>query len=661
MYILFDRTSTARLCLAQNAPDCVRLAAEDLRRNLLDLSGKTAGFDLVTASVGDAITIVTDPASAPAHIEGYAVTVRENGVRITGADALGTVYGIYAFATKCLGIDPLYQFTDIFPETRECMALSDMEITSAENPTRYRGWFINDEDFLSGFAPSGAKRAITYNKDFFKEVLSVSMMDRIFESALRLGMNTIIPCSFIDILNPAEEAIVEQAVARGLYVSQHHQEPAGVAYFAAENYMLAHHPGKAVSFIQSPAEMEEIWRTYIQKWAKYGQNVIWQLGLRGKGDKAVWYSDGSVGDDGAARGEIISRAIATQHRIIAETLGHSDFVSTSTLWLEGAELYDKGYLQMPESTIVVFSDIGDTQLFGADFYRVQRREGCSYGVYYHAGFFVEGPHYTDGTDPRKMVYCYRDAEKYCSLDFSILNVANVREMCSSIRLNAAILAGKPSEFDLDAYYQTVYPTLYGDAGREVAELEKRYFDAIGDAGNEIGQEMIDFTDFHYYSLPDLPFPYYPLTDGAIMRMGCGILGFWRRECGTWKVYVENEKHFKFVYGVYRQCTEDFAALLPRVAKTEQRIPTNALAHYRLAIRHKIELMLRLCQWALCACEIAMGKDAKANKERGIAALREIMELREEFNRGKWQGWYDCDRRLDIPKRIGELESYEIKE
>ena len=247
MFELFANHRTTSIVLSSHADECVRLAAHDLRENLLSLSGKTDGFSIVTKTLDHAITVQTAPAAIPRHREGYTVKVTESGVIITGCDALGTVYGIYAFATNCLGIDPLYRFTDIFPETRECMELPDTYLVSKENPTRFRGWFINDEDFLSGYAPSGSKRRITYNSHFFKEVLSVEMMDVIYESALRLGMNMIIPCSFIDMLNPAEEAIVERAVKRGLYVSQHHQEPVGVAYFAAENYMLAHYPEKAVS------------------------------------------------------------------------------------------------------------------------------------------------------------------------------------------------------------------------------------------------------------------------------------------------------------------------------------------------------------------------------------------------------------------------------
>ena len=661
MFALFSKNRTSKIVLSPNAEACIKLAATDLRKNLLSLSGRTEGFEFVTEEQDNAITITTDPVSAPDHIEGYSIEVNDDGVRITGNDALGTVYGIYTFATQCLGVDPLYHFTDIFPEARERMQLSDVHIVSKKNPTRFRGWFINDEDFLSGFAPSGAKRRITYNNDFFKEVLSVNMMDMICESALRLGMNMIIPCSFIDILNPAEEAIVESAVKRGLYVSQHHQEPVGVAYFAAENYMTEHYPDKAVSYVASPKEMEEIWRTYIKKWAKYEPHVIWQLGLRGKGDKAVWHTDGSVDSSADKRGAIISSAIAKQYEIIAETVGHTHFLSTSTLWLEGAALYDAGYLQMPKNTITVFSDIGDTQLFGGDFYGVTRKSGAKYGIYYHAGFFVEGPHYCDGTDPRKMVYCYRDAETYNSLYFSVLNVANIREMCSSIRLNAAILQGSPAQFDLDTYYATVYPVLYGNAGKEVAELEKKYFNAIGDLGDKIGGEIVNRTDFHYYSIPNLPFAYYPLTDGAIMRIGCGMIGFWRRSAGTWKVYTENEDNLTFVSSVLRKCVTDFSDLLSDVEKIEEKIPANALANFRFAIRYKINLMLRLCRWAVCCCEIKSGNKVVENQRCGASYLQEILDLRKEFNCGKWQGWYDCDKRLNLPKRIVEISSFQYTE
>ena len=256
MLELFSKNETLPIVLQKNAALSVRIAAKDLQKNLLDLSGKQIGFPLITESEEKAIRIQTDPKSAPDHSEGYRISVCDSGVCIVGRDPLGTVYGIYTFATKCLGIDPLYHFTDLFPQATESLSLEQTQLLSKNPGVRFRGWFINDEDFLSGYASCGATRRITYNHDFFKEVISTEMMDIICESALRLGMNTIIPSSFIDILNPDEEAIVATCTQRGLYVSQHHQEPVGVSYFAAENLMSEKHPAKNRVHSSQPSSAE---------------------------------------------------------------------------------------------------------------------------------------------------------------------------------------------------------------------------------------------------------------------------------------------------------------------------------------------------------------------------------------------------------------------
>ena len=136
MFELFSKNRTAKIVLSPNAEDCIKLAVADLRNNLLALSGKADGFNIVNKSQNKAITVITDRTAAPDHIEGYAIEVTDSGIRITGSDALGTVYGIYTFAAKCLGIDPLYHFTDIFPEVRESMSLGATHISSKENQRR---------------------------------------------------------------------------------------------------------------------------------------------------------------------------------------------------------------------------------------------------------------------------------------------------------------------------------------------------------------------------------------------------------------------------------------------------------------------------------------------------------------------------------------------
>ena len=658
MIELFSKDESLPIVLQKNAALSIQIAAEDLQKNLLALSGKQIGFPFITESEGKAIRIQTDPKSAPDHPEGYRINVCDNGVCIVGRDALGTVYGIYTFATKLLGIDPLYRFTDVFPSATESLCIESAQILSKAPSVRFRGWFINDEDFLSGYASCGATRKISYNHDFFKEVISTEMMNIICESALRLGMNTIIPSSFIDILNPDEEAIVATCTQRGLYVSQHHQEPVGVSYFAAENLMSEKHPGKAVSYVANPNEMKAIWQLYVEKWAKYEPNVIWQLGLRGKGDRAVWHTDGSVKSTPRERGNIISNAIADQYGMIAKKLGHENFLSTSTLWSEGAGLYEQGYLSIPEKTITVFGDIGNTQLFGSDFYSVKRKNNRPYGIYYHAGFHHEGPHLADGVDPNKMLFCYQDAEKKDSLFLSILNVANIRELCGTIRLNAAIVADSPSAFDMEQYYSSVYPTIYHNAASAVVELDKAYFNAIGDLGKDLGKEILSYTDFNYYEYGDLPFPSYPLTDGTLAYMGAHFLGKRLRDKAN--PYVKNDKNRSLVQVVLEKSEAKYVDLIQRAKTIEADIPKEAFPHYRYAYSYKMHLMRNLTHFALCASKMSKGEDVEKNRAEGLHCLEEILELREEFAHGKWKNWFSCDERRRIAELIDDIKDYQYQ-
>ncbi len=656
MFELFSRDHSVNIVLEQGADPAVVLAARDLQRDLLAVSGRAEGFDITESATAPAIVIKTDRACAASFPEGYTVEVSEQGIAVVGTDVLGTVFGIYAISTRYLGIDPLYYFTDIMPPVQAQMVLQNGCLSSAPKSSRFRGWFINDEDFLSGFAPSGAVRDVGKNTRFFREIISLSMMDRIYEAVLRLEFNLIIPASYLDILNPADEAIVAAAVQRGLYVSQHHQEPVGVGHYAAERYMNEHYPDKAVSFVQNPREMEQIWRTYIEKWAQYGESVIWQIGLRGDGDIAVWRSDASVGTTPEARGALLSGAIATQHRLITEAVGHADFLCTSTLWCEGAELYERGCLKLPEGTVVVFSDVGDTQMLGGDFYRIRRREGTRYGVYYHAGFFAEGPHYTDGTDPRKMVYSYVELAKNRALYYSVLNVANVRELCASIRLNAALASSDPLDFSLDAYYKTVYPTVWGKAAPVVAELERAYFDAIGDLGVRMGNEILSYRDFYAYDPGDLPFPYYPLTDGTLMRAPSWLIGAWWRKQGA--VYTENPDNFHHFRRVLKGSLAKYEELLPRLFEAEKCIPENARYHFRFSKIFQCELMMLLTKRALFVTEMCLGNEVEQNRTKAIDCLLEIYKKRKEFECGKWHNWYKFDIRLSVAERIRELCQFE---
>ena len=181
------------------------------------------------------------------------------------------------------------------------LAWDNVKLRSDEPTFRFRGWFINDEDLLTEWKDGGGKRRIDY--PYYGQVVSREVMRAVAEALVRSRFNLIIPASFVDILNPPEEALVQECARRGVFVSQHHVEPLGVSAFGYFNYWKKRGRDLKYSYFSHPAEVREVWRVYAEKWSAY-PNVIWQLGLRGIADRPMWLADPNTPQSDADRGQV---------------------------------------------------------------------------------------------------------------------------------------------------------------------------------------------------------------------------------------------------------------------------------------------------------------------------------------------------------------------
>ena len=637
MLKLFDENNTVPVVLSSQE-EAVLLAADDLRRDLLRISGKKDGFPLTDSADGPAIRIRTESGEP----ESYSVRVTADGIDIFGADTLGTVYGIYRVSRELLGVEPMHRLTGLEPKQRDRLSVPDAEYSQAPAPVRFRGWFLNDEDLLTDFCPSGGKRNIRYR--FYQNVMSVSVLDRVLESALRCGMNLIIPGSFVDLSNPPEEALLAACCRRGLYVTMHHIEPMGVSVPAAENWLTAHGMEDEVSYVRHPEILERIWRESAERWAKYGSHVIWQLGLRGKGDVPVWASDPSVPDTPQAHGKLIGDAIALQYRIVCETLGTEDFLSTVTLWEEGAELYRTGALQLPPQIAVIFADVGVHQMMAGDFHRTVRRPGTKYGVYYHIAYYGWGPHLAEGCSDEKQVWNYcRMAEKD-TLWYSVLNVSNLREMHMGARVNAAILHN-PSAFDAEAFLSRTYREIYGSAGEKMAALRREYFSSMADLGYTEAHRYCTqkhFSDFYDYG--ELPFLNYEISDGVAAMLGKRFLHGQPSADSTLPQRL-------------REGCKRMTALYEKLCAAETEIPESAQEYFRIFPKLQALYLRNLYAWAVCCAGIAEDRRDPALREKAIRLLQEILDARQVAAQGEFSGWYAGDGKIGVANLLTETERY----
>jgi hypothetical protein len=124
-----------------NAPYAVQRAVEGLARDLLAILGAAPRIarDMAAASAtaiiiettadGDGCFPLEDP---PVGKEMFVIRVARNPDRaariknmvvIRGADIRGTIFGIYTFAEKFLGVDPLRFWTGLDPERKDSIVL----------------------------------------------------------------------------------------------------------------------------------------------------------------------------------------------------------------------------------------------------------------------------------------------------------------------------------------------------------------------------------------------------------------------------------------------------------------------------------------------------------------------------------------------------------
>lgn len=397
----------------------IRLALDDLAADFEAVLGCKAA-----AADGTAGTVVVRIDPAVTGVEQYRVEITPAGVRITGSDRLGAIYGIYRFSHECLGVDPYWFWKGIGKPKQAEIVLAPRTLESRPYTFRYRGWFVNDEDLLTEWKDGGGARYIDY--PFYHQVVAPAVIDRVFEAALRAEANMVIPASFVDVMNPPEAALVARAAARGLYVTQHHIEALGVSHQGFEVYWKNKGRPAAFSYSTDAARVRETWTAYAKKWHELaGDQVVWQLGLRGKGDRPVWTADKGVTE--ASAGKFISQAMKDQLAIVKEVDGRPHPPLTTTLWAEGSQLMSRGALEIPEGVAVIFADEGRSQMMQPDFRDTPRQPGRKYGVYYHVGFWVNGPHMVQGTRPEKVKRNFDAIVAKGDTHYALINVCNVRE------------------------------------------------------------------------------------------------------------------------------------------------------------------------------------------------------------------------------------------
>src|ERR1051326_4672801 len=249
--LVLDASTTIVVGASQPRP--VIEAANDLASDFEKVVGRKPRIVARREDAGGpAIVIATGGTGGP---ESFSIGARGRDVTLTGRDMRGTMYAIYQFSQEFLGVDPLYYWTDNAPSRRARIDVADGLNRDYPQPVfSYRGFFVNDEDLLTGFAPGEEKDHTG---------ISLAMWNKIYETTLRLKGNTVAPGTWIF----SDEPQIAAAAERGLIVTQHHAIPLGMN--------VARWPEDApYTYSAHPEILQRAWKNAVAGYAP-GQEVLW--------------------------------------------------------------------------------------------------------------------------------------------------------------------------------------------------------------------------------------------------------------------------------------------------------------------------------------------------------------------------------------------------
>src|SRR5688572_9655450 len=192
---------------------------------------------------------------------------------IAGSDARGTAYGVFTLSEK-IGVSPWYWWADVLAKKQTELTINHDNYVSSAPAVKYRGIFINDEDW--GLQPWAAKTFEPETGDVGPKTYA-----KVFELLLRLKANTLWPARH-EVTKPFNSIPANRQVADdyAIVMGSSHAEP-----------MLRNNVGEwkadknDYNFRKNPDGVTAYWEERVKESGRYEN--IYTIGMRGIHDSPI--------------------------------------------------------------------------------------------------------------------------------------------------------------------------------------------------------------------------------------------------------------------------------------------------------------------------------------------------------------------------------------
>ncbi len=294
---------------------------------------------------------------------------------IAGSDRRGTSYGAFT-VSEAIGVSPWYWWADIPVQKSQTLSIEAIDFTSKAPSVKYRGIFINDEDW--GLKPWSSNN---YEKNLGD--IGPKTYAQVCELLLRLKANMFAPamhsCTGAFYSHPESKVIADEY---GIIITTSHCEP-----------LLFNNAAKSE------------WDTKVDGDWNYGTNKdmilnklnnrvreassyenIYTVGLRGLHDEGM---RGNFTREDKVK--IVDRAMTDQRSILQKYLQkpQNTIPQIYVPYKEALEVYNDG-LKVPDDVTLVWVDDNYGYMKRLSNTEEQKRSGGA-GVYYHFSY-LGAPH-----------------------------------------------------------------------------------------------------------------------------------------------------------------------------------------------------------------------------------------------------------------------------
>jgi hypothetical protein len=294
---------------------------------------------------------------------------------IAGCDRRGTSYGVFT-VSEAMGVSPWYWWADVPVQKSRNLSIKPIEYISKSPSVKYRGIFINDEDW--GLKPWSSSN---YEKNLGD--IGPKTYAQVCELLLRLKANMFAPamhsCTGAFYSHPESKVVADEY---GIIITTSHCEPL-LFNNAAKSEWDSHVDGDWNYGTNKDRILKKL-DNRVREASPYEN--IYTVGLRGLHDEGM---RGNFSRE--EKVNIVDRAMADERSILQKYIQkpQNSIPQIYVPYKEALEVYNDG-LKVPDDVTLVWVDDNYgymKRLSGPD---EQKRSGGA-GVYYHTSY-LGAPH-----------------------------------------------------------------------------------------------------------------------------------------------------------------------------------------------------------------------------------------------------------------------------